>query len=119
MAKKRFGTLFVLAPGFEDGPGTSFYCPYCMMFEGLLCRFPSLGTELEVQRIAFARPREALVRLLGDEHQACPVLVVPKEEKLPHGAPPPKEALGHYFWDEPEEIAKVLSLRFALPMPHY
>jgi hypothetical protein len=38
---------------------------------------PALRTEIDVQRIPHARPRLALIQLLGEPHQNCPTLIAP------------------------------------------
>ena len=70
--------LFLLPPAFPDpalGPGT-FHCIECARLEGLLSYQPALRTQIDVHHIPHARPRAALIALLGEAHQNCPTLVV-------------------------------------------
>ena len=70
--------LFLLKADFQDASradGKRYFCPDCVMIEGLLSYYPRLLDELEVKYVNFARPRPALVNLLGEENQSCPVLV--------------------------------------------
>ena len=70
--------LFLLPPAFPDpalGPGW-FHCIECARIEGLLHYKPELRQRLDVEQIPHARPRAALVTLLGEPHQNCPTLVV-------------------------------------------
>ena len=70
--------LFLLPPAFPDpaiGPG-NFHCIECARIEGLLSYQPALRTQIDVQRIPHARPRVALIELLGEQYQNCPTLVV-------------------------------------------
>ncbi len=71
--------LFLLKPDFQDANydvDEKFYCPDCVMIEGLLSYYPKLRKELEVNYLDFERPRQVLVDLLGEANQGCPVLVL-------------------------------------------
>jgi hypothetical protein len=71
--------LFLLKADFKDesrADDKRYFCPDCVMIEGLLSYYPRLLNELEVKYVNFARPRPALVDLLGEENQSCPVLVL-------------------------------------------
>lgn len=71
--------LFLLKADFKDldrGDDKRYFCPDCVMIEGLLSYYPRLNNELEVKYVNFARPRQVLVDLLGEENQSCPVLVL-------------------------------------------
>lgn len=74
--------LFLLRPGFEDpayGEG-QFFCADCLMMEGWLAVNPEAAAQLDVRRVAFPRPRTAIIELIGEEQQACPVLIISPEE---------------------------------------
>ena len=96
--------LFVLTPGFEDPayPGRTFYCWHCALMEGILASFPELATNLDVRRIAWPKPRQELVDLLGEAHQSLPVLV------LAEGG----------FIDDKDAILAALTKRHGFPHPH-
>lgn len=70
--------LYLLDPQFEDPayPGRSFYCRDCVTIDGLLARFPDKASELEVIRIPYPRPRDAVIAVVGDAHQNLPLLVL-------------------------------------------
>jgi len=71
--------LFLLPPDFldpEEGEGT-YVCPHCMAVEGLLSVYPVLRRNLDIRYVPFKRPRTAIIDLIGEEHQPCPVLVLP------------------------------------------
>lgn len=71
--------LFLLKADFQDlnrADGKSYFCPDCVMIEGLLSFYPRLRNELEVSYVDFQRPRKAVVDLLGEANQSCPVLVL-------------------------------------------
>jgi hypothetical protein len=70
--------LFLLPAAFPDpalGPGT-FHCIECARIEGLLSYQPALRAQIDVHYIPHARPRVALIALLGEPHQSCPTIVV-------------------------------------------
>ena len=96
--------LFLLKPGFKDPayPGKTFYCWHCALMEGVLASFPDLAGKLSVRRIAWPRPRQELVNLLGEAHQSLPVLV------LSEGG----------FIDDKDAILAALTERHGFPHPH-
>jgi len=97
-------TLYLLVPGFEDPnyPGKTFYCWHCALMEGVLASFPELAARLEVRRIAWPKPRRALVERLGEANQSLPVLV------LAEGG----------FIDDKDDILTALTERHGFPHPH-
>jgi hypothetical protein len=71
--------LFLIKADFQDlkrGDGRNYFCPDCVLIEGLLSFYPKLRNELEVNYVDFNRPRKVLVDLLGEANQSCPVLVL-------------------------------------------
>jgi hypothetical protein len=70
-------TLFLISPGFEDPkqPGVQFVCPHCNQIEGLLAGFPQLAEKLDIHRVGFQRPREAVIAEVGEENQPLPLLI--------------------------------------------
>lgn len=71
--------LFLIKADFWDlnrADGKKYFCPDCVMIEGLLSFYPKLRNELEVTYVDFARPRKVLVDLVGEANQSCPVLVL-------------------------------------------
>jgi len=71
--------LFLLKADFLDASrsdGKRYFCPDCVMLEGLLSYYPRLRDELDVQYVNFARPRQVLINLIGEDNQSCPVLVL-------------------------------------------
>lgn len=70
--------LFLLKPDFQDinrDAENKYFCPPCTMIEGLLSFYPRLRNELEVHYVDFQRPRPAIVDLIGEANQSCPVLI--------------------------------------------
>src|SRR5688572_24102301 len=80
--------LLLLKPGFEDPafPGQRFYCWHCALLEGVLASFPELAARLDVERIDWARPRAAVVTVLGFENQTLPVLLLADDGATAPGA---------------------------------
>jgi hypothetical protein len=75
-AKPEQDLLFLAAPDFvTDGDGP-FYCGDCIAIEGLLSLYPVLHEKLEVRRVPFDRPRQAVVELLSEANQSLPVLLL-------------------------------------------
>lgn len=72
--------LFLLKPDFTDNNsdtnGKLYYCPHCAMIEGVLHYYPELKNLIDVQYVDFQKPRQAIIDLIGEENQSCPVLIV-------------------------------------------
>ncbi|KQN78290.1 DUF3088 domain-containing protein [Devosia sp. Leaf64] len=104
--------LFLIDPGFEvtgrdDGP---FVCPFCNQIEGLLASFPQLSLDIEVVRVAFPRPRQEVVALVGEANQGLPLLIL--------GDKPPGDARVHdglHFVSDTERILELLAERHRFP----
>jgi hypothetical protein len=110
--------LFLLKPGFEDPaqPGRFFVCPHCNAIEGLLASFPGLATQVQVHRLPFLRPRDAIVEVLGEQHQSLPVLVFDQNHPVPEDA---DVANGWRFIDSSERILRYLADRYTFPYVHH
>lgn len=109
--------LFLLRPGFTDPayPGQAFYCWHCALMEGVLASFPELAVRLDVERIAWRRPRATVVALVGEQNQSVPLLV------LGEGSPDDVEADSHggvRFIAGKDRILAALSRRHGFPDPH-
>lgn len=109
--------LFLLRPDFEDPayPGRRFYCWHCALIEGVLASFPALAKRLEVERIAWPRPRQAVIALVGEENQSLPLLV------LAIGAISPHQSGSHWdraFIADKDAILAALAERHGFPHPH-
>lgn len=80
--------LVLLTPGFQrpDHPADArFVCPQCNILEGLLAAQPALAQQLQVQRVAFPRPRAEVVALVGEENQGLPLLALAADSPRPDG----------------------------------
>ena len=110
-------TLFVFRPGFSD-QGTRYFCPYSAQVVGFLDYYPAVRATLDVIELEFAKPRHPLVDVLGDQHQAAPMLVLATEPP----APPPGVTIGHangrVFVEKTLEILRYLAATRSVPAPH-
>ncbi|MBD9597315.1 DUF3088 family protein [Ensifer sp. ENS05] len=94
--------LFLLNAGFNSENGEKQFCPDCMLIEGVLAVFADRLAGLEVIRVPFAKPRQLLVELVGEEHQSCPALVF--------------EVDGRFVAiDDPKQILSILRREFDIP----
>jgi len=109
--------LFLLRPDFDDPdyPGQRFYCWHCALLEGVLAFFPALSSQIDVERIAWPKPRRALVDLVGKDNQAVPLLVLADNapQDLATGS-----FRGTRFVKDKDAILAVLSRRHGIPDPH-
>lgn len=97
--------LFLLKPDFQDlnrNEESRYICPPCTLIEGILSYYPRLRTELEVSYVDFQRPRPAIVELIGEANQGCPVLI------LDDGS----------FISEPDDIIGHLVENHSIGKPH-
>ena len=109
--------LFLLKPDFEDPayPGQRFYCWHCALLEGVLASFPSLQSKIDVKRIAWPKPRQGVVEIVGEDNQSLPLLVLAADapDELATG-----RFRGQRFVDDKDAILAVLSRRYGIPYPH-
>jgi hypothetical protein len=109
--------LFLLKPDFEDPAyaGQRFYCWHCALLEGVLASFPLLQSKIDVERIAWSKPRHAIVDIVGEDNQSMPLLVLADDApaELATGA-----FRGRKFVDGKDAILTVLSRRHGIPRPH-
>jgi hypothetical protein len=78
--------LLLLQQGFEapDHPGKRFFCWHCALLDGLLATFPELAQRIDVERLAWPRPRQRVISLVGEENQSLPLLILADGETSPH-----------------------------------
>lgn len=109
--------LYLLEPSFEDAayPGQRFFCRHGTLVEGVLNNFPEIRDQLEIERVAFPRPRTAVIEAIGEGNQGLPVLVLPQGEtsRATTGT-----ANGHAFAAGAEAILATLAERHGLPVAH-
>jgi len=110
--------LYLLKPDFIDGGKGPYFCPGCAQVIGLLEFYPALKEKLELRYLDFSRPRPELVKLLGEENQSCPVLIL---KQPPTGAPstvPLRQAKGHWFVEGADEISRYFAHAHGSGIPH-
>jgi hypothetical protein len=109
--------LFILRPDFEDPayPGKRFYCWHCALLEGVLASFPQLAARLDVERVAWPRPRQAVIDLVGEANQSLPLLVLASGSTSVHQTGVFK---GRAFIGDKDKILAALSERHGFPDPH-
>ncbi len=108
--------LFVLRPGFTD-KGTTYYCPYSAQVMGFLAYYPQVKASLDLVELDFPKPRHPLVDLVGDKHQAAPMLVLGGEPENVADVSV-GEANGHRFVEKTIEILRYLAATRGVPSPH-
>ncbi len=70
-------TLFLLENDWPDpayGGARRFYCKDSVTIEGLLAAFPDRAANIDIVRVAWPRPRAAVVARLGEYNQNLPAL---------------------------------------------
>jgi hypothetical protein len=106
--------LFLMTPGFTNAGLGPYYCGDSVPVEGLLGFFPELRDRVDVTYIGFPRPRQAIVDLIGEEHQSVPVLVLADDAQNVSGVET-KSADGRRYIDDEKQIRHYLSARHDLP----
>jgi hypothetical protein len=108
--------LFVYRPGFQEN-GVTYFCPYSAQIIGFLTYYPQVRATVELVELEFAKPRKPLVDLVGEDHQAAPMLVFAGE---PVRVPDVKigEANSHKFVEKTIEILRYLAATRSVPAPH-
>jgi len=110
-------TLFLLDAGFSDPqyPGERFLCPDGAAIEGLLASDRARAARLDIIRVPFPKPREAVVAALDAEHQGVPLLILGDEQATPDDA---KSLHGRRYVDDPDRILSLLAERHGFPKLH-
>jgi hypothetical protein len=74
-----------------------------------------LAQKLEVERIAWRRPRHPVVETAGEENQSVPLLLLAEGETSPHQT---GVFQGRAFINDKDKILAALSERHGFPHPH-
>jgi hypothetical protein len=109
--------LFMLKPDFMDQGKGPYFCPGCVVVEGMLSFYPALREAIDINYIDFPRPRQALIALIGEENQTCPKLVLGGEHAVPEGVAI-GEADGNGFITDPLSICRYLGKTYGVGIPH-
>ena len=109
--------LYLLRPDFEDPayPDRRFYCWHCALIEGVLASFPDLAEGIEVERVAWPRPRRAVIAVVGEEHQSLPLRVLADGATSRHQT---GTYQGRAFIADKDKILAALTERHGFPDPH-
>lgn len=109
--------LFLLDPLFEDPalPGRRFYCRDCITVDGLLAAYPEQAAKLDITRIAYPRPRAAVIAAIGEANQNLPVLVL--ADDAPDGLAD-GEHDGTRFVGDLKRLLHALHVRHGFPEAH-
>ena len=108
--------LFVLRPGFEER-GVTYFCPFSAQVIGFLTYYPQVKDTVELVELEFAKPRKPLADLVGEAHQAAPMLVLVGE---PVTVPNVKigDANSRKYVEKTIEILRYLAATRGVPAPH-
>ena len=107
--------LYLLRPGFTNAGMGPFYCSDSAPVEGMLSFFPKLRELIDVHYLEFPRPRQALVKALGDQYQSLPVLILAEGLTLKDKELEPSRANGARFLADEKRIRHYLSTQYDLP----
>ncbi len=109
--------VFVYRPGFEER-GQRYFCPYSAQVIGMLAYYPEIRPTIELVELGFAKPRRPLVDLLGEAHQAAPMLVLDASSPVVVEGVTVATANGRRFVAKTSEILRYLAVTRGLPLPH-
>lgn len=109
--------LFLLAAPFLDPAlgDQPWFCPSCTLLEGALVANPHWAAQIEIRRIAFARPRAEVVTLIGEDAQSMPTLLIADPAAAPSGA---QTINGHVVLKDAVAIARYLARQYGGIAPH-
>ncbi|MBR0719080.1 DUF3088 domain-containing protein [Bradyrhizobium liaoningense] len=109
--------LFLLSPDFADPayPGQRFYCWHCALIEGVLASFPALAGSIDVVRVAWPRPRQPVIDVVGEENQSLPLLVLADGATSMHQTGSHR---GRAVIADKDGILAALAERHGFPVPH-
>ncbi len=110
--------LFIIQYNFYDGKDGPFYCPGCAEVIGLTDFYPILRAKMDIRRVDYPRPRPALVNLIGEENQSCPVLILAEKPVDPPSHLKIQEANGHYFVEGARAIGEYFAHAHSVGVPH-
>jgi hypothetical protein len=68
--------LFLISSNSRPDRPEGWYCPDCALVEGVLACYPQLRAAIDVRHVAFPRPRQPIIDLVGADWQDCPCLLL-------------------------------------------
>jgi hypothetical protein len=111
--------LFTLKPDFTDRGAGPFYCPGSLKIEGLLAYYPRLRDELDVIYVDFPRPRHEIVKLIGEENQGAPVLVLGEAAAAKARHPEVRSHGSVRFLNGSDNILEYIAQVYGVARPHH
>ena len=114
--------LFLLKPDFIDvkidNVGKLYYCHQCAMIAGIIKFYPQLETMLEINYVDFKRPRKAIIELIGEDNQSCPVLIIENSQDQNVDISYFNSYGDKLFINSTDSILKYLSEKYGIGNPH-
>ena len=110
--------LYLLKPDFMDGEEGPYYCPHSVPVEGLLSFYPQLREAVDVYYLDFPRPRQTIIKQIGEENQSLPVIIIESGDGIPESAAGVQQAEGKFFINEESEIRAYLSTKYGVGISH-
>lgn len=109
--------LILIDPASSDPayPDAHYFCFDCIVLEGVLAAYPQLHERIDVERVAWARPRERVVALVGEAHQSLPLLIFGDDVPAELGT---GKANDLRFADTRDTILEALAVRHGIPRRH-
>src|SRR5262249_16199962 len=93
----------------ENGAPKMWFCRDCAMIEGALIANAHWRDAIDVNRIAFPRPRAEIVALIGEENQWLPCIVLAQTSAAPQSA---QRAQGWAFINDATAILDYLAASY-------
>lgn len=91
------------------------FCPLGAQVEGALKANPDWAARIDVRRVAFQRPRAAVIAHPGENNQGLPVLILRAGATIPQQA---TAAGAHHVLTESLDIANDLARTYGGAAPH-
>jgi len=114
--------LFLLIPDFKDSKidneEKNYFCPHCALISGIIKYYPRLETVLEINYVDFKRPREVIMKLIGENNQSCPVLVIENNQEENVDTSYFNSYGDNLFVNSTDLIIKYLTEKYGIGIPH-
>lgn len=109
--------LYLLPSAFKDDniPDKIFFCPHCLPVEGALSVYKHKLNDIDVRYADFPRPRQEVIAIAGEAHQALPLLILGKGRTTSHKT---GEHDGHQLVAGSAPILAALAELYGIPVSH-
>lgn len=115
--------LFLLKPDFTDSKiddkGNRYFCPECASVLGIIKYYPQLEKLLDIEYVDFKRPRKEIIKLIGEENQSCPVLIIENNQKETIDISYFNSYGDKLFVNSTDLIAKYLTDKYGIGILHF